>query len=454
MPIGTSVAQAKRKTMVRPTRRMWSAISLGVFCLAAPSTSAIIRSRNDSPGLAVMRTTIRSDSTLVPPVPAERSPPLSRMTGADSPVIADSSTEAMPSITSPSPGMRPFVSTTTRSPFLSREAGILSSFGCCGLWPPPVAGKAGSSVAMGMTSSGGGHVRTLRAMVSFCIRRSVSACAFPRPSATASAKLAKITVNQSQMETASVNQRGAAPGAGARTSRSQTAVVRTLPISTTNMTGFFATRTGESLRKLSTIAEPRIDLSKRDRCCALGAISEKPSSARGEVLRDRAERECREEGERADDDHDRNEEADEERSVGGEGSGAGGDDLFVHHRAGDPERRNDHQEPADQHVGPEGQVPEAAIGVEAGERRPVVPGAARKRVEDLGQPVRPRVAERGHPVRHYRRPRRQCEDDEREDEDVQHQKLHLPRLDLLAEVLGRPPDHQPREEDGEEDVDE
>src|SRR3954462_5354901 len=60
--------------MVRPTRRMWSAISFGVFCLAAPSTSAIIRSRNDSPGLAVMRTTIRSESTLVPPVTAERAP--------------------------------------------------------------------------------------------------------------------------------------------------------------------------------------------------------------------------------------------------------------------------------------------------------------------------------------------------------------------------------------------
>jgi hypothetical protein len=38
---------------------------------------------------------MRSDSTLVPPVTAERSPPDSRMTGADSPVIADSSTLAM-----------------------------------------------------------------------------------------------------------------------------------------------------------------------------------------------------------------------------------------------------------------------------------------------------------------------------------------------------------------------
>ena len=41
----------------------------------------------------------------VPPVTALRSPPLSRMTGALSPVMALSSTEATPSITSPSPAM-------------------------------------------------------------------------------------------------------------------------------------------------------------------------------------------------------------------------------------------------------------------------------------------------------------------------------------------------------------
>ena len=41
----------------------------------------------------------------MPPVTALRSPPDSRITGADSPVIADSSTVAMPSITVPSPGI-------------------------------------------------------------------------------------------------------------------------------------------------------------------------------------------------------------------------------------------------------------------------------------------------------------------------------------------------------------
>ncbi len=59
---------------------------------------------------------MRSDSTRVPPVTPERSPPASRMTGADSPVMADSSTDATPSMISPSPGITWPASTTTRSP--------------------------------------------------------------------------------------------------------------------------------------------------------------------------------------------------------------------------------------------------------------------------------------------------------------------------------------------------
>src|ERR1700674_1144340 len=65
----------------------------------------MMRSRKVSPGFWVISITIRSESTLVPPVTALRSPPASRITGADSPVMADSSTDAIPSITSPSPGM-------------------------------------------------------------------------------------------------------------------------------------------------------------------------------------------------------------------------------------------------------------------------------------------------------------------------------------------------------------
>ena len=117
-------------------------------------------------------TLILSDRTRVPPVTAERSPPASRMTGADSPVMADSSTEATPSMISPSDGMNSPAATKTRSPVRSLELGIFST------WPLL-------------------PVRRL-AIVSERALRNVSACALPRPSAIASAKFANNTVNQSQ----------------------------------------------------------------------------------------------------------------------------------------------------------------------------------------------------------------------------------------------------------------
>ena len=119
---GRRVTTTARKISVSPASRMLRAISFGVFRRAAPSTRAIIRSRKLPPGSWVISTTIRSLSTRVPPVTALRSPPDSRITGADSPVIADSSTEAMPSMTVPSPGMPSPASTTTTSPGLSSEA--------------------------------------------------------------------------------------------------------------------------------------------------------------------------------------------------------------------------------------------------------------------------------------------------------------------------------------------
>ena len=57
---GRSVTVVIRKMIVNPASRMFSAISLGVFCRLAPSTIAIMRSRNVSPGLTLMRTTSQS----------------------------------------------------------------------------------------------------------------------------------------------------------------------------------------------------------------------------------------------------------------------------------------------------------------------------------------------------------------------------------------------------------
>ncbi len=210
--------------MVRPARRMFSAISFGVFCRAAPSTRAIIRSRKVSPGRAVMRTTITSDRTRVPPVTADRSPPDSRITGADSPVMADSSTLAMPSTTSPSLGMICPADTTTTSSGRSTELG---------------------------TSSSAPSGRRRRATVSERARRSVSACALPRPSAMASATLAKRTVNHRNRATRATKRWFTSSSPRSRKKR---AVVRTLPISTTNITGLRTRVTGLSLRTLSASA--------------------------------------------------------------------------------------------------------------------------------------------------------------------------------------------------------
>ncbi len=162
-----------RNTSVNTASRMVSAISLGVFCLEAPSTSAIILSRKLSPGCVVTMTRIWSLSTFVPPVTLLLSPPASRMTGADSPVMALSSMDASPSTISPSAGMMSPASQTNSSPFFSCE--LLTVF-----VPPFTHSRAG---------------------VSSRVLRRLSAWALPRVSAMASAKLANSRVMKSTPNT-------------------------------------------------------------------------------------------------------------------------------------------------------------------------------------------------------------------------------------------------------------
>ena len=203
---------------------MFSAISFGVFWRSAPSTSLIIRSRNVSPGFDVIFTMISSERTRVPPVTAERSPPDSRITGADSPVMADSSTDATPSTTSPSPGTNSPATHFTQSPARSFE--------------PEISSVDPSALRR-------------RATVSARALRRVSACALPRPSAIASAKFAKSTVNHSHTVIWSSNPK---PVRCSNRSRTRSYVVITDPISTTNMTGFFINVRGFSLMNESLSA--------------------------------------------------------------------------------------------------------------------------------------------------------------------------------------------------------
>ena len=125
---------------------------------------------------------------MVPPVTADRSPPDSRMTGADSPVMADSSTDATPSTTSPSPGMT--------WPGLDHH--VVAELSAV---PATDSSRSAAGSAPGCQST------SRRAIVSRLARRSVSACALPRPSATASARLAKTTVSHSQTTMVQLNDR-------------------------------------------------------------------------------------------------------------------------------------------------------------------------------------------------------------------------------------------------------
>src|ERR1700692_4114017 len=268
------------------------------------------------PRSAVMRTTMRSESTLVPRGTAERSPPDSRMTGADSPVMADSSTDAMPSITSPSPGMTSPASQTTKSPLRSAGEGTRSSL--------PSTNR--------------------RAIVSERVLRSAAAWALPRPSATASAKLAKRTVNQSQTVIWPTKSSLLLPlkaGAPLKSAATNTSVVMTEPISTTNITGLRAMRRGSSFLKLAPIAGMRIVRSvrllrpfRRSRFWICSFISlMQVAGSQLELLEDRAQRQGWEEREGADDQHDADQEADEKGPVRGKCAAAGRHDLLASERA-------------------------------------------------------------------------------------------------------------------------
>jgi ABC-2 type transport system permease protein len=102
-----------------------SAISLGVLVRSAPSTRAIIRSIKPLPGSAVTRIISSSEMIRVPPVTElATSEPNSLRTGADSPVIAYSSTDATPMITSPSAGIISPETTYIVAPRFKLLAGI------------------------------------------------------------------------------------------------------------------------------------------------------------------------------------------------------------------------------------------------------------------------------------------------------------------------------------------
>src|SRR5215469_4253770 len=99
-------------------------------------------------------------------------------------------------------------------------------------------------------------------MVSVLALRKVSAWALPRASAIASAKLAKMTVNQSQMAICRVKPMA---WVWVTASRMRKMVVRAAPTSTTNITGFLISVAGLSLTNDSRSARLTMGGSKSGR---------------------------------------------------------------------------------------------------------------------------------------------------------------------------------------------
>src|SRR6185436_14293845 len=146
-----------------------------------------------------------------------------------------------------------------------------------------------------------------------------AACALPRPSAMASAKLAKSTVNQSHTETQKMNQAGASPLPTSAWTQSR--LVRIDPTYTTNITGLRTCRQKVSLRKESTIACLTIRVSKKERvrAAALAMGQLLLHRDQGEVLDDGPEGQRGHEREGADQNHHPDQQGDEQGRVGREG---------------------------------------------------------------------------------------------------------------------------------------
>ena len=306
--------------MVRLASRMFSAISLGVFCREAPSTRAIIRSMKLSPGLAVIWTTIRSESTLVPPVTELRSPPDSRMTGADSPVIADSSTLATPSTTSPSPGMTWPASTTTRSPERELRPGHV-------LLGAVVAQPAGDGLGLGPPQRRG---LRLAAALGDGLGQVGEHDGQPEPDHDRPGEDARVGDGED----------GGQHGADLDDEHHRVADHHPR----VELAGRVRQRGEQHLRVEQAALHP-------GRCGGRGSRHrERPVGDRvvgawtSQAFRERAERERGEEGQAGDDEDDADEHPDEQRPVGGQRAGGGRDRLLAGQRPGQREHEDDREE--------------------------------------------------------------------------------------------------------------
>ncbi len=305
------------------------------------------------------------------------------------------------------------------------------------------------------------------ATVSWRAARSVSACALPRPSATASAKLANSTVTTTTRPPAR-RTRSRSVIAEPRSVKNRI-VVSTLPISTTNMTGLRAMSRGSSLRTLSpqracARSPGRTAIARADDCApwrpAIRAAARTGGTGSGVLFHGRFvahSDNCSAIGPSASTGKNVRpttstitpvRSTDEQRRVGRERAR-----CRPVRAASSPVNRRSRARGRSAGTGrstctrPSVVLYQSVLPVRPPNAEPLLFGGRGERVRDLGEAVRAGVEDRrlGR-CRAAPTPRLNAEDHHGDGEDVEHDELHLARLDLLAQVLGCAPDHESGDE--------
>ena len=186
-------------------------------------------------------------------------------------------------------------------------------------------------------------------------------------------------------------------------------VVITLPISTTNITGFLTCTRGSSFLNDSGIA-PRMILGSQIEMAPLRrvfhclisnssvrvlvCISERPPRLHQQLFDNRSQRVRREVGQGPHDQDDPNQQAHEQRARGGERPQSSGHDPLLDQRAAKGHDGDQEGEAADQHGEGPRPVVERRVAVDAGEGRPVVAVTRRVEIQDLREPMRAWIEDR------------------------------------------------------------
>src|ERR1039458_7477593 len=211
---------------------------------------------------------------------------------------------------------------------------------------------------------------------------------------TASAKLANSTVNHSHKVICKLNLKAAPP-------RNNNTVVITLPTSTTNITGLPIMWRGSSFRKESTIARRTILPCQTafdfDFSLAMLEASERLACCHQQVLKDWSQAERREKGQCADDQDHADQKHGEQRCSHRKRPQRLRNIFFLRQIAGDSQHGNDHEEPAKQHVEPDGRVVPERVGAEPAKGGAVIAGPGNKCVQHLAEAVRPGIGDAGSP---------------------------------------------------------